>query len=122
MSSGNRIAGTIRLTVAGETISLAGDFTMNPGTPQREALLSPGGEVQGYKESYRAPFVEGDIRYKKGLELKEFFEQDGIDAQLTLATGETWVFIDGWVNGTGDLGTGEGTIAFRFDAKRAERV
>ena len=64
-------------------------------------------------------YKTGDL---KGFDVKAFFNKDGIDAQLRLCTGETFVFIDGWVNGDGTVDTAQATIPFRFDAMSAERV
>lgn len=118
----NRIAGTLTLTVDGVTMACAGDFTWNPGTPERTALIGSDGKVHGYSETAKAPFIEGDLRITKGFDIKEFCDKDGVDAQLTLATGDTWVYSDGWVAGTADAGTAEGTLPFRFEAKASEKV
>lgn len=118
----NRIAGVLTLTVDGVTQSCAGDFTMNPGTPERTALIGSDGKVHGYSETAKAPFIEGDLRLTAGFDIKEFYDKDGVDAQLTFATGDTWVYSDGWVAGSGDVGTAEGTLGLRFEAKAAEKV
>lgn len=122
MTRANRIAGILTLTVDGVTMSCAGDFTWNPGTPERTALVGSDGQVHGYSEVAKVAYIEGDLRLTQGFDIKEFYDKDGIDAQLTLATGDIWVFTDGWVAGTGDAGTAEGTLAFRFEAKNAEKV
>ncbi len=116
-----RLAGIISLSVDGVIQACAGDFTFNLGTPLREALVGPD-NVHGYKETPQVPFIEGDLRYTPNFDIKAFYNKSGIDAQLKLATGETFVFIDGWVCGEGTIGTSEATMAFRFEAKSAEKV
>lgn len=119
---GNRIAGILTLTVDGVIMECAGDFTWNPGTKERTSLVGSDGKVHGYSETAKAAFIEGDLRLSQGFDIKEFYDKDDIDAQLTLANGDTWVFSEGWVAGTADAGTAEGTLPFRFEAKSAEKV
>lgn len=121
MAGDRKIAGVITLTVDGVKQSCAGDFQFNLGTPERTTLVGQDG-VHGFSETPRAPWIEGNLRYTKGFDVKAFFNKDGVDAQLRLCTGETFVFIDGWVNGDGTVSTTEATIPFRFDAMSAEKV
>ncbi|MCQ4765032.1 phage tail tube protein [Cloacibacillus evryensis] len=116
-----KIAGVITLTVDGVKQACAGNFKYNLGTPNRTTLVGQDG-VHGFSEEPRAPWIEGDLRNTKGFDVKAFYEKEGIDAQLKLCTGETFVFIDGWVNGDGTVDTKEATIPFRFDAMSAEKV
>lgn len=118
----NRIAGTITFKVAGEIQACAGDFTFNLGTPEREVLIGTDGKVHGYKETTKSAFVEGNLRVRKDQDIKSFLEQDDIDAQLDLANGNSYQFIEGWCAGSGDVNTADGTLAFRFEAKSAEKV
>ncbi|MEG1799070.1 MAG: phage tail tube protein [Synergistaceae bacterium] len=116
-----KLAGVITLTVDGVKQSCAGNFKFNLGTPTRTTLVGQDG-VHGFSEEQTAPHIEGDLRRTKGFDVKTFYNKEGIDAQLKLGTGETFVFIDGWVNGEGTVDTKEATMPFRFDAMSAEQV
>lgn len=122
MAKPNRIAGVLYLRVDGETQSCAGDFTWNLGIPTREPLINSDGSVPGYSETPVAPYIAGTLRLRSDMDIKSFYEKDGIDAQLELANGDVYQFIDGWCSGTGEGNTAEGTLDFRFEAKSAEKV
>lgn len=112
-----RIAGIIALSVDGVTQRTEGEFTYNLGTPLREALVGNQG-LDGYKETPQAAFIKGNVRVTKGFDLRAFMEKTGVDAQLTLSTGEVIVFTDGFVAGEGTGSTDTATIAFEFYANK----
>lgn len=116
-----RIAGMISLSVDGVIQNCEGDFEYNLGTPIRETLVGSD-RVHGFSEKPQASFIKGNLRRMAGFDMKNFQNKDGVDAQLKLATGETFVFINGWVAGEGTVNTGAATFPFEFYASSAEAV
>lgn len=117
----SKIAGTIYLTVDGETQNCEGEFEYNLGTPKREALVGSD-RYHGYKEEPQAAFVKGNLRRTKGFDIAAFQNKDGVDLQLRIATGETFVFADGFVGGEGTVNTGTALFAFEFYAEKGVQV
>lgn len=121
--SSNRIAGHLTISVNGELLNLEGEFEVDDNAiEERKGLIGTDGATQGYAETYKTPYISGSIRYTKGFDRQAFAKLDGVDAQVTLATGEVYVFSDGWVAKLGAYKSGESTMEFRFEAKTANRT
>jgi len=116
-------SGTIYLKVDGEPKDLVGEFKFGLGKPIREGQSGPNG-VHGYKETTSIPFIEGEIRDGKDVSLEDIAKIKNATITLELANGKTYVWKNAWScnpDGLG-MGTEEGNIAVRFEAKSAQEV
>jgi len=116
--AGNRRTGTLVFLIDGEQISLAGDFTINPGGPKRESMMGPDG-LMAIKETHEASSIEGDVRDSDGLDVQVLKKLQGVTVTAQLANTKAWVFPDAVQTGDCSVGTGEGTVAVKFESERA---
>jgi len=121
MATGNRRAGIIYFKIDGALQEAKGEFTYNLGLPKREGIVGAD-TVHGYKETVQVPFIEGAITDRGDLSLKSLQTLDGVTATLELNNGKTVTLRDAWYAGDGNVKTGEGEIAVRFEGKTAEEV
>ncbi len=117
----NRRAGVLQIQADGKIYDAAGDFSHNIGNDKNEALIGPSG-VQGYKATPQVPFIEGDIRDSAELSLSELTGITDATIVLTQANGKQIMLQGAWYAGDGNVGTGEGTIASRFEANSGREI
>lgn len=118
---GQRRGGTIYFKVGGKAYDAVGNFTFGLGTPKREGLAGPDG-VHGFKEMAQVPFIEGEVRDRADLKLRDLFGAVDESVQLELATGKVIALRSAWYAGEGTGATEEGTIGVRFEGMGAEEV
>lgn len=116
-----RRGGIIQVQVNGVVYDAKGDFTYNPGSPKREALIGRDG-VHGFTETVQAPFIEGEFTDSVNLDLKALTKTESATVTLALANGKTFVLRDAWYAADGDVNTGEGNIQVRFEGVQGEEV
>lgn len=117
----NRIGGTIQVTINGKVYSPKGEFTYRINKKKREGMTTAV-DVPGYIETPLIPFLEGEITDSKNLDVQALQEVEDATITLLLANGKTVVFEHAWYAADGDIGTQEGNIQVRFEAKSAEEI
>jgi hypothetical protein len=116
MANEQRRAGLITLKTGGEVQDAKGDFTYNLGIPKREAIIGADG-VHGYKETPQVAFIEGAITDRSSLNVGDLALGKDLTITLELANGKTIVLRNAFFAGDGNVGTGEGEIAVRWESK-----
>jgi hypothetical protein len=116
-----RRAGTLFLKINGAQYDVVGSYTYNLGQPKREGLVGHD-QVHGFKEMPQIPFVEGEVRDYKELNLADFQNITDATVTLELANGKVIVLRNAWFAGDGNVGTEEANITVRFEGKSAEEV
>lgn len=116
-----RLAGVHTLQVNGTTINVVGNWTYNLGVSEREELVGPDG-VHGHKETNRAPFVEGEIRDRAGLDMKALASTVDATVTLALANGKVIVLRDAFAAGEWTGNTEDANIPARFVGMSAEEI
>ncbi len=121
MAQGERIGGVVRFQIDGEVLRVVGDFTYNDGQPMREGQVGSD-EVHGYVERPQVPYLSGQIRDSRDLNVADLKRAKNVTATLELANGKLFVLYEGWFAGEGDMSTGEGTIEGKWEGMRAEII
>ena len=117
----NRRAGLIHIRFDDKSFQTKGNWTVIPGRPKREALLSSGGQVIGYKEVLEsAPSVKGEIFLDADLNIDELYEKDNATITLELA-GTVFVLRSAWLS-EAEINTEEGNISVTFQGKSMEII
>lgn len=117
----NRRAGTVFVKVNGVQYDAKGNWTYNPGSVKREALVGAD-RVHGYKELPQVPFVEGEITDAGTLDSIAF--RNIVDATVTLelANGKVFILRDAWYAADGDTQTEEANTQVRFEGMDGDEV
>jgi hypothetical protein len=121
MPSPNRRAGTIFFKVDGQQYDAKGNFSYNLGSEKREAIVGSDA-VHGYKATPQAPYIEGEITDRAGLDLKALQALDDVTVTLDLANGKTIVLRNAWFAAEGKVQTEEGNAEVRFEGRSAEEI
>jgi hypothetical protein len=121
MAQEQRRAGIIQVQFDGEIQDAAGEWSYNPGSPKREALVGAD-RVHGFKETPQVPFIEGVIRDRSDLDLNRLTRIEKATITLQLANGKVFVLRNAWHAGEGTANTGEATIPVRFEGESGEEV
>ncbi len=113
--------GTLVMKIDGTQYALAGDFNLNPGTPNREAVVGPDGTVAS-KVTPQAAQVTGSLRDRDGLDVKKLLNLQDVTVTLELENGKAWVLTNATFSIDGDISIAEGEIPVRIFAESAEEV
>lgn len=113
--------GIIRLTVDGILFECKGDFTANIGAPKREAIIGSDG-VHGFKETPQVAYIEGKFTDRGGLSITALLAMTDQTVYMQLANGKSIVLSHAWYAADGNIGTGEGEIDARFEARAGEEI
>lgn len=113
--------GIIVVRANGVQLRAKGDWTYNDGTPMREAVVGSD-SVHGFKEAPRVAFIQGAITDVGDVDVRALKRMTGATITLDLANGKTFVLSDAWFAGEGDVSTGEGEIAVRFEGVSGEEL
>lgn len=116
-----RRSGIIFIKVDGEIYDAVGAFSYNLGQPKREALLGADG-VHGFKELPTVPFIEGELRDRKDLDLAKLLNTVDATVTLELANDKVIVLRSAFQTNEGTVGTEEANIPIRFEGLSAEEV
>lgn len=116
-----RKGGIIQLRVGGEIQQAKGDFTYGFGAPKREAIVGSDG-IHGYKETPQVPFIEGEITDRDTLDVAKLLNMTDVTVSLDLANGKVFFLRNAWHAGDGQVSTGEGNLAIRFEGLTGEEV
>ena len=113
--------GTLVFKIDGTQYALAGDFTLNPGVVRKEELIGPDGTI-AFKHTYQAAVLEGTIRDRPDLDVKELLALEDVTITAELTNGKAWVLANATQTAEGSLDSAEGAIQIRFAAERAEEL
>lgn len=116
-----RVGGIISLQINGVREQAAGQFTFNDGAPIREAAVGADG-VHGYMEKPGTPFIEGAIRLRPGLNVRELKATVDGEVSLELGSGQVFILRDAWYAGEGNITTEAGEVAARFEGLSGDLV
>ena len=116
-----RIAGTISFLINGTVYNAAGDFTYDLGAPKREMLIGPD-RVHGYKETPKVPYIEGDLRDAKTVNVGTLTRLDNAEITLELANGKVVTLSGAAFCGDGTVTTADAVIKARFEGVSAKET
>ena len=117
----NAIGGIISLIVDGVTLSAKGDFTYNLGVNKREIVIGADG-IAGYTLTPQPAHIEGAMTDSATLDLKALLEVNDATLYLKVANGKKIALYGAVFTGDGNVTTGEGEIAVRWDGDKAEEI
>lgn len=117
----NRRSGALFVKVSGRQYDAKGNFTYNPGSPKRDAIVGPD-RVHGYKELPQVPYIEGEITDASDLDLVVFTTLKDETVTLELANGKVFILRDAWYAAEGNVQTEEANIQVRFEGMSGEEV
>lgn len=112
-SASKRVAGLLYCSINGVTLPAKGNFTVGMGTPKRTEVIGSDG-IHGYKEEAQAPFIEGTITNRAGLNVKQLLTAEDATITLQLPGGKTYVLREAWQAGDGNINMDEGEISVKF--------
>ncbi len=113
--------GTLVFKIDGTQYAVAGDFTLNPGVTKKEEVIGPDGTM-AFKISYQAATIEGEVRDRDDLDVKTLLGLEDVTITCEMANGKAWVLANATQTADGSVNIGEGSIAVRFAAERAEEI
>lgn len=117
-----QIVGPVSLTLDGALQQVRGDFKYSPDTITREAIVGADGIVQGYKETYTAPYIEGNITDSSNLELQTLKRNTNMTATFKLGSGKIMQLNECWVANVLENDAQEGQIQLRIEGKFAKEI
>lgn len=112
-----RVGGIIEFSVNGNRYNVKGNWTYNPGSNKREAVVGADG-IHGYKEMPQVAFIEGEVTDTGDLDLVGLTNIVDATAVLGLANGKSFVLQEAWFAGEGTGNTEEGNVSARFEGIR----
>jgi len=117
------IAGSAEVSVNGRKYPIEGDVTCRANTAKRTKLLGTGGDVQGTKEEWEAPYVKCSVRITPDIDPENDI-LNIVDAQVNVVLPDGRIFIlDGSdFTGDGEYSTGEGVMALEFEGTYGDYV
>lgn len=113
----NRLAGLANLSIGGVTYLLQGEFKYSPGIVDRETLIGMD-QVHGYKETPRAPFIEGRLRDANSVVVAAFNALTGVNISVTLANGKTITGSNMWTTKAQEVDSMEALFDVRFEGQQ----
>lgn len=112
--SKNALAGTCTVTVDGMSVNVAGSFKYSVGEKERETLTGMSG-VHGFKESYKAPYIEMTVRDSGSLSLADFAGYTDVTVAAYLVNGKTVIGQNMWLVGRVETDNNDATFTARFE-------
>ncbi|EFH2659430.1 phage tail tube protein [Escherichia coli] len=116
MMSKNALAGTCTVTIDGVSVNVAGTFRYSVGEIERETLTGMSG-IHGFKESYKAPFIEMTVRDSGSLSLKDFAAYTDVTVAAYLVNGKTILGQNMWLTGRIETDNNDATFTARFEGR-----
>lgn len=108
-----RLAGVTKFTVNGSAFAVT-EFSWNPGSRTREAMLSLSG-WDGYKESPRGAWIAGKFRDAQSVNVTAFTALTNATVVVSLANGKSIVGHNLVYMGDPDVSGADATFDFRFE-------
>lgn len=118
---GNVRAGKFNLRVDGALMEAYGNFTYGPSFDQAEEI--PGiGRLNGFKETYKPGFIEGEITDNISLDLTALVNTRDATVTLELRNGKTFTLQEASYTGDGTVQTENANIKVKFTGLRGEET
>lgn len=113
-SNANRLAGTVYLSVDGQTYMLVGDFEYSPSKFSRESLVGMDG-VHGYSEKPIQGHIGGTLRDSGGLSVESLGDMTNVTVVAELANSKTIIGRNMWSVESQTSKQADGTIEVRWE-------
>ncbi|NID15381.1 phage tail tube protein [Luteibacter yeojuensis] len=113
-NTANRLAGTVYLSVDGQTYMLVGAFEYSPSKFARETATGQDG-VHGYIEKPVAPHIAGTLRDSGGLSVESLGDMTNVTVVAELANGKTIIGRNMWTVESQTSKQDDGTIEVRWE-------
>jgi hypothetical protein len=110
----NRLAGTVYLTVDGQSYMLAGDFEWSPAKFTRETLVGMDG-VHGYSEKPQQPHMSGSLRDSGGLSVASLNAMTDVTVTAELANSKVIIGRNMWTVEAQTVKSAEATIEVKWE-------
>jgi hypothetical protein len=114
-----RIAGIIQVQVDGQIYNAKGNFSYNPGSPKRDAVVGSD-RVHGFTEKPQVAYIEGEFTDTGDLDLIELTLIENATVTIALANGKTFALHGAYYAAEGTANTEEGNIGVRFEGEGDE--
>ncbi len=112
--SQNALAGTCTVTIDGVSVNVGGSFKYSVGETERETLTGMSG-IHGFKESYKAPYIEMTVRDPGSLSLNDFASYTDVTVAAYLVNGKTVIGQNMWLVGRIETDNNDATFTARFE-------
>jgi hypothetical protein len=113
-NNANRLAGTVYLSVDGQTYMLVGAFEYSPSKFSRETLTGQD-SVHGYSEKPLAGHIAGTLRDSGGLSVESLGDMTNVTVVAELANGKTIIGRNMWTVESQTSKQDDGTIEIRWE-------
>lgn len=110
----NANSGMAFLSVNGQTVRLAAEFSWDPGQIDRETQKGMDG-IHGVKMSPRVPFVSMVLRDSDDFSVADLNDIDAGSLFCQLISGKTVTGRGMWQVGPTEVNSEEGTVSVRFE-------
>lgn len=117
----NRIGGKLFIRVGDVAITLAGNWTCQPGFDLRTGQKGPNGPT-GYTEEGQIPSIEGDGTFRPETDPKQLLDVTNATITAELANGQVFILSEGWQAGTGEIDLVAGTIKLKYEGMAGQFV
>lgn len=117
----DRVGGIIKFFVDGAIQQAKGEFTINDGSPKREAIMGVDG-YHGHKAEPQPAMIQGSITVGPDTDIKAIKAITDAQIQIDLANGQTYVQPNSAYTGEGNYTTGEGELGVEFKARKGEYI
>ncbi len=117
------IGGKFTLSCDGVAYYASGVFKYGGGFDKREAVMSSGGQVAGFKSTPNAPYISGELIDHDILSLTDLASMTGSTVTLDLANGKQIVLRGAYsTNDNGLEVDTDGKITIKFEGQSLEEV
>lgn len=113
-SGSNNNAGTAYMTINGLSYMLAGKFKYSVNSFKNETQLGMD-SVHGYKQTYVAPFISGQLRDARGLTVADFNAMDNVTIVVELANGKTIIGSGMWIVDTQEVDSEDAVFDVKWE-------
>ncbi len=110
----NRIGGVLSFIAGGEPLELGGQCSLAPQLFARKSVTGITGPAGSTREGV-IPFVEVETFYKGNVRLDTLHGLEGVDVQVNLDNGHSFVLTGARQVGVIELDAAEGTFTLRFE-------
>jgi hypothetical protein len=116
MPSLQRVAGIAFLQVDGKMLSLQGAFLVGQSRIERDMIFGQEGLAHGYLETFRAPFVEGELTLPlPGIDLEILERQTDVTINVQFGGGLHYVLRNAICKGGLDAQARDGKVLVRWE-------
>lgn len=111
---GNAVAGTVFLSVDGQTIPLVGEFEYDSGLVKR-APATGMDTVHGNIETPKHSYIKGTVRNMTGISVSQINAMDNVTVTAELNNGKTITGRNMWAVGDENAEAAEGKIPVEWN-------